>query len=178
MASARRETFGSALRAARARTGASPSPSPTASHSTPSSSARPRRIVGTSSLRTKPTSTIEAPTTFDFFNDPDVLVTTPVEEGREEEFREQLSYAFTYGSDLVNFLKSTGFKLPAGYTLDNDTACDTDFVAFTAGLAHVMFPISYAESAKLLDLEHDHDFYPHSTVNEIVFCLLPHPLRY
>ncbi|KAK3285401.1 hypothetical protein CYMTET_6994 [Cymbomonas tetramitiformis] len=133
MASARRETVGSALRAARARTA------------------------------------------FDFFNDPDVLVTTPVEEGREEEFRDQLSYAFTYGSDLVNFLKSTGFKLPAGYTLDNATA-DTDFAAFTAGLAHVMFPISYAESAKLLDLEHDHDFY-HSTVNEILFCLLPHPLR-
>ncbi|KAK3256721.1 hypothetical protein CYMTET_34157 [Cymbomonas tetramitiformis] len=39
-----------------------------------------------------------------------------------------------------------------------------------------MFPISYAESAKLLDLEHDHDFY-HSAVNEILFCLLPHPLR-
>ncbi|KAK3259242.1 hypothetical protein CYMTET_31757 [Cymbomonas tetramitiformis] len=175
MASARRETIGSALRAARTRAGASPSPSPTASHSSPSSSARPRRIVGTSSLRAKPTSTIEAPTAFDFFNDPDVLVTTPVEEGREEEFRDQLSYAFTYGSDLVSFLKSAGFKLPTGYTLDNATA-DADFAAFTTGLAHVMFPISYAESAKLLDLEHDYDFY-HSTVNEILFCLLPHPLR-
>ncbi|KAK3265195.1 hypothetical protein CYMTET_26105 [Cymbomonas tetramitiformis] len=62
-----------------------------------------------------------------------------------------------------------------GYTLDNDTA-DADFAALTAGLAHVMFPISYAESAKLLDLEHKHDFY-HSTMNEILFCILPHPLR-
>ncbi|KAK3241318.1 hypothetical protein CYMTET_48911 [Cymbomonas tetramitiformis] len=115
------------------------------------------------------------PTAFDFFNDPDVLLTTPVEEGREEEYSDQLSYVFQYGSDLVHFLKSTGFKLPNGFTFDNDTA-DADFASLTAGLGHVMFPISYNEATKLLDLEHEYEFY-HVTMNEILFCLLPHPLR-
>ncbi|KAK3237390.1 hypothetical protein CYMTET_52531 [Cymbomonas tetramitiformis] len=76
MSSARREGIGSAPRVARTRHGNSPSPSPTASQNTPSAGSRPRRVVGTSSLRSKPTSSIEAPTTFDFFNDPDVLVTS------------------------------------------------------------------------------------------------------
>ncbi|KAK3240022.1 hypothetical protein CYMTET_50101 [Cymbomonas tetramitiformis] len=155
--------------------GGTPSNSPSDSQSTPASSRRPRRIVGTSSLRSKPTSTVNAPTAFDYFNDPDVLTTTPVEEGREDEYIEQLAYAFQYGSDLLSFLKSTGLKMPTGYTLDTTTA-DMDFNALLSGLAHVLYPVSYSEAAKLLDLEHDHDFY-HVTINEILFSILPHPLR-
>ncbi|KAK3252491.1 hypothetical protein CYMTET_38208 [Cymbomonas tetramitiformis] len=116
-----------------------------------------RKIVGTSTLRSKPTSTVEAPTTFDYFNDPAILHTTPVEEGREEEYLDQLAYAFQYGSDLPTFLKSTGLKMATGYTFDNTTA-DVDFHSLLAGLGHVMYPVSYHEAAKLLDLEHDYDF--------------------
>ncbi|KAK3247251.1 hypothetical protein CYMTET_43242 [Cymbomonas tetramitiformis] len=96
---------------------------------TPATSRGRRRIVGTSCLRSKPTSSVEAPTAFDFFNNPDVLQTTPaVEEGREDEYVDQLAYAFHYGSnDLLTYLKSTGLKMP--------------------------------EAAKLLDLEHAHEFY-------------------
>ncbi|KAK3240947.1 hypothetical protein CYMTET_49248 [Cymbomonas tetramitiformis] len=175
MASTRREGLASALRAARTHQGGTPSHSPSDSQSTPASSRRPRRIVGTSTLRSKPTSTVNAPTAFDYFNDPDVLTTTPVEEGREDEYIEQLAYAFQYGSDLLSFLKSTGLKMPTGYTLDTTTA-DMDFNALLSGLAHVLYPVSYSEAAKLLDLEHDHDFY-HVTINEILFSILPHPLR-
>ncbi|KAK3272143.1 hypothetical protein CYMTET_19543 [Cymbomonas tetramitiformis] len=175
MASTRREGLGSALRAARTRGTATPSHSPSGSQSTPVSSRGRRRIVGTSSLRSKPTSTVNAPTAFDYFNDPDVLGTTPVEEGREDEYVDQLAYAFQYGSDLLSFLKSTGLKMPAGFTLDTATA-DVDFNALLSGLAHVLYPVSYHEAAKLLDLEHDHEFY-HVTINEILFSILPHPLR-
>ncbi|KAK3276415.1 hypothetical protein CYMTET_15504 [Cymbomonas tetramitiformis] len=106
MASARREGLGSAVRAARTRPNTSPSPSPTGSQSTLAATAAPgrRRIVGTSTLRSKPTSTVEAPTAFNYFNGPGVLQTTPVEEGREEEYIDQLAYAFQYGSDLLTFL--------------------------------------------------------------------------
>ncbi|KAK3242971.1 hypothetical protein CYMTET_47358 [Cymbomonas tetramitiformis] len=65
--------------------------------------------------------------------------------------------------------------MPTGYTLDTATA-DVDFNALLSGLAHVLYPVSYSEAAKLLDLEHDHDFY-HVTINEILFSILPHPLR-
>ncbi|KAK3262954.1 hypothetical protein CYMTET_28223 [Cymbomonas tetramitiformis] len=127
MASARREGLGSALRVARTRTSSSPSPSPSVSQQgTPTTSRVRRRIVGTSSLRSKPTSSVEAPTTFDYFNNPDILQTTPVEEGCEEVFVDQLAYAFQYGSDLLTYLKSTGLKMPVGYTFDTATA-DVDF---------------------------------------------------
>ncbi|KAK3232989.1 hypothetical protein CYMTET_56685 [Cymbomonas tetramitiformis] len=175
MASTRREGLGSALRAARTRGASTPSHSPSGSQSTPVSSRGRRRIVGTSTLRSKPTSSVDAPTAFDYFNDPDVLGTTPVEEGREDEYIDQLAYAFQYGSDLMSFLKSTGLKMPAGFTLDTATA-DVDFSALLSGLAHVLYPVSYHEAAKLLDLEHDHEFY-HVTVNELLFSILPHPLR-
>ncbi|KAK3233026.1 hypothetical protein CYMTET_56643 [Cymbomonas tetramitiformis] len=145
MASARRETVGSALRAAHARTYcwcvSIPITDRIALYTVIYECTTPPHC---GDFVAKPTSTIEAPTAFDFFNDPDVLL------------------------PQVHWFQE--------YTLDNDTA-DADFAAFTAGLlAHVMFPISYAESAKLLDLEHEHDFY-HSTVNEILFCLLHHPLH-
>ncbi|KAK3270984.1 hypothetical protein CYMTET_20645 [Cymbomonas tetramitiformis] len=177
MASAQREGPGSALRAARTHAAGSPSPSPSGSQATPATSRGRRKIVGTSSLRSKPTSTVDAPTTFDYFNDPDIyLRTTPVEEGREEEFFDQLAYAFQYDSDLLTYLKSTGLKLVAGYTFDT-AAADVDFNALLSGLAHVLYPVSYNEAAKLLDLEHDHEFY-YVTVNEsLIFCILPHPLR-
>ncbi|KAK3274993.1 hypothetical protein CYMTET_16856 [Cymbomonas tetramitiformis] len=158
MASARREGLGSALRAARTRPNTSPSPSPTGSQSTPATAAPGRRrIVGTSTLRSKPTSTVEALAAFNYFNDPGDLQTTPVEEGREEECIDQLAYAFQYGSDLLTFLKSTGLKIPTDYTSDNTTA-DVDFHSLLSGLAHVMHPVFYHEAAKLLDLEHDHEF--------------------
>ncbi|KAK3234185.1 hypothetical protein CYMTET_55553 [Cymbomonas tetramitiformis] len=112
----------------------------------------------------------DAPTAFDYFNDPDVLGTTPVEESRENEYIDQLAYAFQYGGDLLSFLKSTGLKMPAGFTLDTATA-DVDFNALLSGLAHVRYPVSYHEAAKLLDLEHDHEFY-HVTVNELLFSIL------
>eukprot|EP00854_Cymbomonas_tetramitiformis_P034353 gene34353-biopygen26626 len=79
-------------------------------------------------------------------------------------------------SDLVNFLRSVGFKPNVGlYTFDNDDA-DTNFTTFLYGLTHVLFPISYSEASKLLDLDHDHEFY-HVAINELLFCILPHVLR-
>ncbi|KAK3257249.1 hypothetical protein CYMTET_33656, partial [Cymbomonas tetramitiformis] len=63
-----------------------------------------------------------------FFNDPSVLLSTPVEEGREDEYLEQLSYAFTYSADIVTILHPGGFQPKTGFTLDDDTA-DTDFAA-------------------------------------------------
>ncbi|KAK3269893.1 hypothetical protein CYMTET_21681 [Cymbomonas tetramitiformis] len=162
MASARRDGLASALRAARTHTSAStPTSTPPASRTTPTSSRGRRRIVGTSSLRSKPISTVDAPTAFDYFNDPDILLTTHVEEGREDEYTDQLAYAFQYGSDLLTYLKSTGLKLPTGFTLDTATA-DVDFDALLSGLAHVLYPVSYHEAAKLLACcsaaLHDEDF--------------------
>ncbi|KAK3288984.1 hypothetical protein CYMTET_3565 [Cymbomonas tetramitiformis] len=49
-------------------------------------------------------------------------------------------------------------KCPLAYTFDNTTA-DVAFHTLLASLAHVMYPVSYHEAAKLLDLEHDYDFY-------------------
>ena len=98
-----------------------------------------------------------------------------MEEGRENEYLEQLSYAFTYATDLVTILRSGEFNPKTGFTLDTDTA-DTDFTALLSGLGHVLYPVSYAEFSKLLDLEHDHDYY-HVVLNEIIFTILPVVLR-
>ncbi|KAK3263027.1 hypothetical protein CYMTET_28149 [Cymbomonas tetramitiformis] len=110
-----------------------------------------------------------------FFNDPAVLVSTPVEEGREDEYLEQLSYAFTYSTDIVTILRPGGFRPKNGFTLDNDSA-DTDFTALLAAMRHVLYPVSFTEFSKLLDLEHDYDFY-HVVLNEIIFTILPVLLR-
>ncbi|KAK3275425.1 hypothetical protein CYMTET_16450 [Cymbomonas tetramitiformis] len=110
-----------------------------------------------------------------FFNDPSVLSSTPVEEGREEEYLEQLSYAFTYSTDIITVLRPGGFNPKNGFTFDNDAA-DADFAALLAALRHVLFPVSFPEFSKLLDLEHDYDFY-HVVLNEIIFTILPIVLR-
>ncbi|KAK3273222.1 hypothetical protein CYMTET_18530 [Cymbomonas tetramitiformis] len=89
----------------------------------------------------------------------------------------KLAYAFQYGNDLVTYLKSIGFKLQTGYILDSENA-DIDFTALVSGLSHVLFPVSYYEASKLLDLEHDHDDFYHITINELLFCIvIPHALR-
>ncbi|KAK3248411.1 hypothetical protein CYMTET_42123 [Cymbomonas tetramitiformis] len=116
-----------------------------------------------------------SPTPFMFFNDPSVLSSTPVEEGREEEYLEQLSYAFTYSTDIITVLRPGGFNPKNGFTLDNDSA-DANFAALLAALRHVLFPVSFPEFSKLLDLEHDYDFY-HVVLNEIIFTVLPIVLR-
>ncbi|KAK3268392.1 hypothetical protein CYMTET_23103 [Cymbomonas tetramitiformis] len=66
-------------------------------------------------------------------------------------------------------------KLPTGFALDTATA-DVDFNALLSGLGHVLYPVFYHEAAKLLDLEHDHEFY-HVSINELLFSILPRPLR-
>ncbi|KAK3242488.1 hypothetical protein CYMTET_47832 [Cymbomonas tetramitiformis] len=91
-----------------------------------------RRIVSTSSLRSKPTSSsVEAPTAFDFSNNPDILQTTPVEEGREDEYVDKLAYAFKYDSDLLAYLKSNGLKMPEAAKL-RDLEHDHEFYHVTA----------------------------------------------
>ncbi|KAK3242896.1 hypothetical protein CYMTET_47432 [Cymbomonas tetramitiformis] len=112
-----------------------------------------------------------------FFNDPSVLLSTPVDKGREDEYLEQLSYAFTYSADIVTILRPGGFQPKIGFTLDGDTA-DTDFAALLAALRHVLFvsAVSFSEFSKLLDLEHDYDFY-HVVLTEILFTVLPVLLR-
>ncbi|KAK3239092.1 hypothetical protein CYMTET_50953 [Cymbomonas tetramitiformis] len=110
-----------------------------------------------------------------FFNDPSVLLSTPVEEGREDEYLEQLSYAFTYSTDIVTILRPGGSNPKNGFTLDNDSA-DTDFTALLAAFRHVLYLVSFTEFSKLLDLEHDYDFY-HVVLNEIIFTILPVLLR-
>ncbi|KAK3270017.1 hypothetical protein CYMTET_21562 [Cymbomonas tetramitiformis] len=129
----------------------------------------------TASLRRKPTPARKSPKAFEYFNDPFVLVTTPVEEGREEEYVDHIAYSSSYTADLVSYLKSNGFKPHVGYTFDNDTA-EADFTVLLSGLAHVLLPMSYQEFSKLLDLEHEYDFY-HITLNEVLFTVLPAVLR-
>ncbi|KAK3284992.1 hypothetical protein CYMTET_7381 [Cymbomonas tetramitiformis] len=176
MSQLRQKSLAEALRTARKAGASSPSPTPGDGRSpTPGSTPQKRRIATMASQRSTPTSLRPAPSPFEFFNDPSVLVSTPVELGREEEFAENLSYAFAYSTDLVTVLKSGGFNPKTGLTLDNEEA-ESDFTVLLAGLGHVLFPISYAEFSKLLDLENDHEFY-HITLNEILFTILPVVLR-
>ncbi|KAK3280953.1 hypothetical protein CYMTET_11232 [Cymbomonas tetramitiformis] len=163
-----------ALRSAR-RASATPSPSPVDSGGATPGPTRPRRIVSTASLRSRPSSLRPSPLPSEFFNDPSVLVSTPVEEGREEEYLEQLSYAFTYSADIIAVLRPGGYNQKHGYTLDTETA-DTDFNALIAAFRHVLYPVSFPEFSKLLDLEHDYDYY-HVVLNEIIFTVLPIVLR-
>ncbi|KAK3250555.1 hypothetical protein CYMTET_40064 [Cymbomonas tetramitiformis] len=181
MSQVRQRSLAEALRAARTNAGSTPAPSTDGSgggsrtpHSSSSSPAR-RRIVSTASIRSKPSSARLSPTAFDYFNDPAVLVSTPVEEGRESEFAEHLSYAFNYSADLVTILKSGSYKEKTGVSIDGDDS-DTEFAVLLAALGHVLFPIAYTEVSKLLDLEHDFDFY-HVTLNELIFTILPVVLR-
>ncbi|KAK3285636.1 hypothetical protein CYMTET_6766 [Cymbomonas tetramitiformis] len=176
MSQLRQKSLAEALRTARKAGASSPSPTPGDGRSpTPGSTPEKRRIATMASQRSTPTSLRPAPSPFEFFNNPSVLVSTPVELGREEEFAENLSYAFAYSTDLVTVLKSGGFNPKTGLTLDNEEA-ESDFTVLLAGLGHVLFPISYAEFSKLLDLENDHEFY-HITLNEILFTILPVVLR-
>ncbi|KAK3241948.1 hypothetical protein CYMTET_48327 [Cymbomonas tetramitiformis] len=111
-----------------------------------------------------------------FFNDPYVVVSTPVELGKEEEFAENLSYALAYANDLITVLQADGFNKKHGYTLDTADA-ESDFAVLLAALGHILFPISYVEfSESLLDLENDHEYY-HLTLNELLFTILPVVLR-
>ncbi|KAK3275655.1 hypothetical protein CYMTET_16227 [Cymbomonas tetramitiformis] len=86
-------------------------------------------------------------------------------------FAEHLSYAFSYSSDLITILKSGSYKEKNGISIDSDDP-DTEFAVLLAALGHVLFPIAYNEVSKLLDLEHDFDFY-HVTLNELIFTILP-----
>ncbi|KAK3284937.1 hypothetical protein CYMTET_7434 [Cymbomonas tetramitiformis] len=62
-----------------------------------------------------------------------------------------------------------------GFTLDTETA-DTDFAVLLSALRHVLYPVSFPEFFKLLDLEHNYDFY-HVVLTEIIFTVLPIVLR-
>ncbi|KAK3272575.1 hypothetical protein CYMTET_19138 [Cymbomonas tetramitiformis] len=132
MSQVRQRTLAEALRAARTNAGSTPAPSTHGSgggsqspHSSSPSPAR-RRIVSTASIRSKPASTRLSPTAFDYFNDPAVLVSTPVEEGRESEYAEHLSYAFNYSAVLVTILKSGSYKEKTGVSIDGDDP-DTEY---------------------------------------------------
>ncbi|KAK3270689.1 hypothetical protein CYMTET_20926 [Cymbomonas tetramitiformis] len=115
MSALRRSSLGEALRAAR-RPGGTPTPSPSNSTNTtpPPGPTRPRRIIAPTSLRSRPTALRPSPTPLQFFNDPTVLVSTPVEEGREDTYPEQLAYSFTYPSDLIAVLRAGGFNQKDG----------------------------------------------------------------
>ncbi|KAK3238819.1 hypothetical protein CYMTET_51206 [Cymbomonas tetramitiformis] len=148
MSQVRQQSLAAALRAARANSGGTPRPSPPGSGvnsqtSTPSSTTPPpRRVISTSSLRSKPTASQLSRTPFEYFNDPSVLVSTPVEEGRESEFAEHLSYAFSYSSELIIILKSGSYKEKNGISIDSDDP-DTEFAVLLAALGHVLFPIGH-----------------------------------
>ncbi|KAK3273669.1 hypothetical protein CYMTET_18103 [Cymbomonas tetramitiformis] len=174
MSSNRQTSLAESLRNAR-RSGTPSSTPPSNSHSSTPGASRVRRIVTTASLRSRPSSLRASPSPSDFFNDPSVLPSTPVEEGREDEYLEQLSYSFTYSTDVVTILRPGGYNPKNGFTLDNETA-DTDFSALLSALRHVLYPVSFSEFSKILDLEHDYDFY-HVVLNEIVFTVLPVVLR-
>ncbi|KAK3264606.1 hypothetical protein CYMTET_26678 [Cymbomonas tetramitiformis] len=92
-------------------------------------------------------------------------------EGRESEYAEHLSYAFNYCADLVTILKSGSYKEKTGISIDGDDP-DTEFAVLLTALRRVHFPIAYTEVSKLLDLEHDFDFYQ-VTLNELIFTILP-----
>ncbi|KAK3232801.1 hypothetical protein CYMTET_56865 [Cymbomonas tetramitiformis] len=88
----------------------------------------------------------------------------------------KLSYAFsTYASDLVTVLRSGGFNLENGFSLDGDDA-ETESTVLLAGLGHVLYPISYTEFSKILDLEHEFDVC-YVVLNEVLFTILPVVLR-
>ncbi|KAK3238999.1 hypothetical protein CYMTET_51038 [Cymbomonas tetramitiformis] len=175
MSQARQSGLAAALRAARS--GNTPSTPTPSSHGTASRTTTPlpRKVVRTSSLRSQVPYLHDSPSAFQYFNDPDVLLSTPVEEGREEEYAEHLAYASNYSADLLRFLRASGFKDTVGYTFDNAGA-EADFNILLSGLRHVLFPINYKEVAKRLDVEHDYDAY-HVTVNELLFAILPSVLR-
>ncbi|KAK3275264.1 hypothetical protein CYMTET_16592 [Cymbomonas tetramitiformis] len=176
MSQARQCGIAAALKAAHSSaTPSTPTPATTPPRS-PKELTAPRKIIRTTVLRAKPLFTADAPTAFEFFNDPFVLLSTPIEEGREEEFAEHLAYASSYMTDLSRFLRASGFKDSVGYTFDDDEA-EADFSVLLAGLRHVLFSISYKEVAKLLDLYHDYDPF-HVTINDILYTRLPHRLRY
>ena len=94
MSTARQTGIAAALRAARSTPPQSPADCTTGTRT-------PRRIVGTASLRRKPAYIGAAPTAFEFYDDPGVLVSTPVEEGRESEHTDHIAYSSTYAADLV-----------------------------------------------------------------------------
>ncbi|KAK3272729.1 hypothetical protein CYMTET_18987 [Cymbomonas tetramitiformis] len=175
MSQTRQSGLAAALKAARS--GNSPSTPTPSSHGTASRTTTPlsRKVVRTSSLRSQVPYLHDSPSAFQFFNDPDVLLSTPVEEGREEEYAEHLAYASNYSADLLRFLRASGFKDTVGYTFDN-TDAEADFNILLSGLRHVLSPINYREVAKLLDVEHDYAAY-HVTVNELLFTVLPSVLR-
>ena len=177
MSQLRQSSLGDALRSAR-RPRATPSPTPSGnsgSRSPTPTTPIPRRIATTASQRSPPTSLRPSPTSFQFFNDPSVLESTPIELGKEHEFADNLSYALSYANDLVTVLQGSGFSKKIGYTLDTADA-ESDFAVLLAALGHVLFPISYVEFSKLLDLENDHEFY-HLALNELLFTVLPVVLR-
>jgi len=98
-----------------------------------------------------------------------------VEEGRESEYAENVSYAFHYANDLTTMLKAHGFDPAVGLTLDTADA-EADFAVLVACLSHILSPVSHFEFSKLLDLENDYDFY-HVTLNGVIFTILPVVLR-
>ncbi|KAK3285588.1 hypothetical protein CYMTET_6820 [Cymbomonas tetramitiformis] len=123
-----------------------------------------RKVVRTSSLRAQVPYINNAPSAFQFFNDPDVLMSTPVEEGREKDYAEHLAYASNYSADPLRFLRASGFKDTVGYTFDSADA-EADFNILLSGLRHVLFSINYIkEVTKLLDVEHDYEVY-YVTIN-------------
>ena len=162
--------LGSAMRAARdARTTPAPEPTPTSTLlPSPTPLRGGRRIVLTSSLRRRPPSLRRATTAAEFYRDPATLTSTPIEEGRENEYADQSAYAFSYAEDLATLLESHGFTKASGLTLDTQDA-EADFAVLITCLSHILSPVSHAEFAMLRDLEHKYEAY-HVVLNEIIFA--------
>ncbi|KAK3278288.1 hypothetical protein CYMTET_13765 [Cymbomonas tetramitiformis] len=149
------------------------------SETSPTNGGRPRgatrRIVTTSSLRTRPTCVGPSATAAEFHRDPAVWVSTPVEEGREDEYSDKMTYAFTYAEDVLTLLHAHEFKKNVGITLDTSDA-ETDFAILLSSIHHVLGPISHYEFDMLLDLDNEYEAY-HMVLNELIFTILPVFLR-
>ncbi|KAK3288250.1 hypothetical protein CYMTET_4269 [Cymbomonas tetramitiformis] len=118
-----------------------------------------------------------SPTPFPFFNDPRVLSSTPVEEGEGGGLpRAAFVRIHVLYRHRVTVLRPGRFNPKNGFTLDTESVA-TDFAVLVSALRHVLYPVSFPEFSKLLDLEHNYDFY-HVVPNEIIFTVLPIRLRY
>ncbi|KAK3272826.1 hypothetical protein CYMTET_18893 [Cymbomonas tetramitiformis] len=129
--SADRVSLASRLRAARSGS-ASPDPSPGPDRSEADAD---DPAVPMSTLISRPTPVSRAPTSAEFHADATIWSSTPVRPSQRSEFAEKLDYAFAYGEELAKLLRSHGFKVNVGLSLDGPDA-EADFAVFRANMAH------------------------------------------
>ncbi|KAK3253183.1 hypothetical protein CYMTET_12061 [Cymbomonas tetramitiformis] len=153
MASPRRVSLSSGIRAARAAS----IPGPAGPHGSPSPSPAPGRpssspfavsedentIVPMSTMVRKPTSISRAPTSAEFHADEAVWKSAPVRASTASDFRDRLDYVSHYGKKefCCRLLRAYGYMAAVGLTLDTSEA-DTDFTILLANL-------SYEEAARI-----------------------------